>query len=166
MEHYSTLTGRQFDLSSLSKAERSFLAEVMVFYRQDPDWSQFSTFWIQKGERELFAGQERRQVTKGTVWHICQDLEIRLGVRQGQVAFPSWRDRLAELIEERYGSRYKFCQATGVDQGFLSKVLSGQKDFSLATLSSLLAHMGMTLQITDPKTALEQQEQALVQIGL
>lgn len=79
---------------------------------------------------------------------ICQDLEARLGIAQGKVAPPDYRDYLADLIEERYGSRYRFCKATGVDPGHLSRVFASQSQLSLQSLQRILdaLHAALVIQ--------------------
>lgn len=100
-------------------------------------------------------------MTSSTLWRICQDLELRLGTRQGKVAFPDYRDFLLDIIESRYGSRYRFCKETGVDEGFLSRVLTGDKDFSLPSLTKLLDKLGLALVIGEKQTVLSDSERAL-----
>ena len=78
-------------------------------------------------------------------YRICQDLEARLGIAQGKVAPPDYRDYLADLIEERYGSSYRFCKETGVDPGHLSRVLSARSELSLKHLQRLLESLGASL---------------------
>ncbi len=51
---------------------------------------------------------------------------------------PIYRDYLADLIESRYGSRYRFCKKTGVDPGQPSRVLSGRADLPVGSLSRVL----------------------------
>jgi hypothetical protein len=52
------------------------------------------------------------------------------------VAPPDYRDYLADLIEERYGSRYRFCKETVLDPGHLSRVLSSRSKLSSRTCSA------------------------------
>ncbi len=68
-------------------------------------------------------------------YRICQDLEARLGIAQGKVAA---RDYLADLIEDRSGSRYRFCKETGVDPGHLSRVFASRSELSLQSLQRIL----------------------------
>lgn len=64
------------------------------------------------------------------------------------MAPPDYRDYLADLIEERYGSRYRFCKETGVDPGHLSRVLSSRADLSLQYLQKVLGvlHAALVIQ--------------------
>jgi hypothetical protein len=115
---YRTITGRRLDVGELDASEGRFLAAVQERYERDPEWSVFASWWS-ASLRE--AGIPRTS----PAYRICQDLEARLGIAQGAVAPPDYRDYLADLIEERYGSRYRFCKETGVDPGlqYLQKVL-------------------------------------------
>jgi transcriptional regulator with XRE-family HTH domain len=67
---------------------------------------------------------------------------------------PDYRDYLADLIEEKYGSRYKFCKATGVDPGHLSRVFRSRADLSLSALEKLLRALGAAL-VVQPEDALK-----------
>lgn len=144
---YQTITGRRLDLTDLGASELEFLAEVQGLYAQAPEWSKFSARWI-----EAF---QEAEIPEGSLsYRICQDLEARLGIAQGKVAPPDYRDYLADLIEERYGSRYRFCQETGVDPGHLSRVLSSQSELSLQNLQRVLTALHAALVIR-PEEELE-----------
>ncbi len=138
---YETITGRRLLLDGLSAAERRFLEQVCDQYESNPDWTAFGSFWIREIER---AGLLEESV----VHRICHDLEARLGIAQGKVAPPDYRDYLADLIEERYGSRYRFCKETGIDPGHLSRVLSSRAELSIQSLQKILEslHVAMVIQ--------------------
>lgn len=54
-----------------------------------------------------------------------------------------FRKLLPQLIRAQFGSRYKFCIATGVDQGHLSRVIAGkQKGFSVEALARVFGVLG------------------------
>jgi hypothetical protein len=161
MAHYSTLTNRKFDLDTVSEPERQFLSSVLERYRTEPDWSEFSNFWVGQGQRTVWKDEDRAKVVSSNVWRICQDLEMRLGTRQGKVAFPDYRDFLLDIIETRFGSRYKFCKQMGVDEGFLSKVIAGDKDFSMSNLAGLLDKLGLALVIGEQEAVISEADQAL-----
>jgi len=72
------------------------------------------------------------------VYRICQDLEARLGINQGKVSPPDYRDFLAELVDTQFGSRQEFCRATQLDPGQLSRVLSSRADLSMKVLQKVL----------------------------
>jgi hypothetical protein len=135
---YRTITGRPLDLSNLTREERPFIAHVHAMYKKSLEWSKFAAAWVREsGKRGLKTG--------GLAYRICQDLEARLGIAQGKVAPPDYRDYLADLIDEKYGSRYKFCKNTGVDPGHLSRVFASRSDLSLDALEKLLHVLGATL---------------------
>jgi hypothetical protein len=137
---YRTITGRHLDLAGLGQAERDFLGSVQAKYEAAPEWSAFASWWTTE-LREAGLPQD------STAYRICQDLEARLGIALGKVAAPDYRDYLADLIEERYGSRYRFCQETGVDPGHLSRVLSSQSELSLQNLQRILDALHASLVI-------------------
>jgi transcriptional regulator with XRE-family HTH domain len=137
---FRTITGRALDLAAVGDDERRFLRTVQRRYEERPEWSEFAAWWVE----EL----QRVGLREGSVaYRICQDLEARLGIAQGKVAPPDYRDFLADLIEERYGSRYRFCKETGIDAGHLSRVLASRSEFSLQTLQRILEALHAALVI-------------------
>jgi hypothetical protein len=137
---YSTITGRVLQLDRLSREEGDFLTAVQRRYAADPEWSEFAAWWTEEFRR---TGLPRESPT----YRICQDLEARLGIAQGKVAPPDYRDYLADLIEERYGSRYRFCKETGVDPGHLSRVLASRSELSVQNLQRILEALHAALVI-------------------
>jgi len=144
---YRTITGRAIDLSKLTRDERPFIAHVVGFYKKSLEWSKFSGLWVKEFEK-------RSLEAKGIAYRICQDLEARLGIAQGKVAAPDYRDYLADLIDERYGSRYKFCKDTGIDPGHLSRIFASRSDLSLDALVKLLHRLGAAL-VVQPEADLK-----------
>jgi hypothetical protein len=137
---YRTITGRHLDLGDLAQVERDFLGAVHEKYEAAPEWSAFASWWAS----ELRAAG----LAEGSAaYRICQDLEARLGIVQGKVSPPDYRDYLADLIEERYGSRYRFCKETGVDPAHLSRVLSSWSELSLQNLQPILDALHASLVI-------------------
>lgn len=128
---YRTITGRKLHLAQLADKERHFLSEIGRIYEEKPEWSEFSAFWTARLESSGLG-------SNSVVYRLCQDLEARLGIAQGKVAPPDYRDYLADLIEERFGSRYRFCKKTGMDPGHLSRVLANRSDLSLQALQAIL----------------------------
>src|SRR5437667_10977713 len=135
---FQTITGRALDLERLDAKEREFLAAVQAKYEKDPAWSAFASWWPKELQRSGLSAES-------VAYRICQDLEARLGIAQGKVAAPDYRDYLADLIEERYGSRYKFCKETGIDPGHLSRAFASRSDLSMEALKKLLNVLGAAL---------------------
>lgn len=146
METYRTLTGRRYDLGTLSVEERAALDEVRALYRRRPPWDQFARSWISIAREKAWGGAKKIPVGS-TLYRICQDLELRLGIAEGRVAPPDYRDRIADLIEERFGSRYAFCKAAGIDQGNLSHVLAGKKHLSPETFFRVLDALDVHIEL-------------------
>jgi hypothetical protein len=135
---YETITGRHIELRHLNREERRFLLAVRKKYRSRLGWSAFATWWTAEfGKAGL--------TTKSVTYRICQDLEARLGIVQGKVRAPDYRDYLADLIEDRYGSRYRFCKERGVDPGHLSRVFASRSELSLESLRRVLGALGAVL---------------------
>jgi len=137
---YPTITGRILDLSSLDKREGAYLAAVERRYGKQPEWSEFAAWWNEEFQR---SGLPMESIA----YRICQDLEARLGIAQGKVAAPDYRDYLADLIEERYGSRYRFCKESGIDPGHLSRVFASRSELSLQSLQRVLEALHAALVI-------------------
>ena len=51
------------------------------------------------------------------------------------------------IIEAKFATRRKFCEATGLSEDMLSHVLKGRKDVSIATLTESLQKIGYALAI-------------------
>jgi len=146
MRIYTTLENEKYDYDQLAPAHRDFLAKVFRYYARKPSWDKFAHFWLSKGN-ELWEGIKGKELVDLPVYKICQDLEVRLGIEQGYTRERDLRDELEELVERQFASNYQFCQATGIDQGFLSNVLKKRKNFSISKLEGALHKVGYKLTI-------------------
>lgn len=144
MNLYETLTGRHLETARFTPKEKRALSELLEKHAESPEWANFSDAW-QKVLGPLLETVPRAERTKHPLYVIAQDLEMRLGIAQGQVAAPDYRDFIVDRIEERFGSRYRFCQETEIPQAFLSQVLSGKKDFSIETLRRVAKALDLSL---------------------
>lgn len=144
LKAYQTITGRQIPLSKLKDAERGFLKLVAQKYKPQIEWTRFAAWWNAEFNRSGLDPQS-------LVYRICQDLEARLGIEQGKVSPPDYRDFLADLIDARFGSRQEFCNNTGVDPGQLSRVFAGRADLSIKALVKVLEvlHAQLVVQTDD-----------------
>jgi hypothetical protein len=109
-------------------------------YETAPTWIGFASWWLEEFQRSGLP-------ITSVACRIGDDLEGRLGIAEGRVAKPDYRDHLLDLIEEKYGSRYEFCKQTGVDPGQLSRVFASKADLSLPHLNELLAKLDATLAV-------------------
>ena len=128
---YQTITGRRIPISNLTETEYGFLEKVAKKYNSRQDWTRFAAWWNAEFNASSLS-------TSSVVYRICQDLESRLGINQGKVSPPDYRDFLAELIDTHFGSRQEFCKATEVDPGQLSRVLASRADLSMKVLQKVL----------------------------
>jgi hypothetical protein len=163
-KRYRTITGRRVDLGKLSAEEKKFLAKILKEYRRAPEWSAFTRRWL----GDLFAAKLAKD---SAVWRVCQDLDSRLGIEQGKVAPPDYRDHLADLIEEKFGSRYRFCRDHGIDQSHLGKILAGKTDPSMAFLEKILGLLGAEVAVRSkasarPSTSREASEELARALGI
>jgi len=160
---YQTITGRRISLSKLSRSEKSFLSSVRQKYHARLEWTRFAAWWNVEFRKSGLS-------TRSSVYRICQDLEARLGIHQGSVSPPDYRDSLADLIDEQFGSRLEFCQSTGVDPGQLSRVFAGRADLSLRALQKVLGVLQAQLVIQTKEqahelTSIHRAEEALALSG-
>jgi len=138
---YKTIENEKFDISSLSKQEYGFLKRVMNYYSKKPDWNLFSNYWLKEGQK-IWGRMPKRKVVTLTLFRICQDLEARLGIDQGKTRLPDYRDKLIELIDKEFESRYQFCKKTGIAQDTLSRILNKRREPSLQKLLAMLEALG------------------------
>ena len=144
--------GIPYDLSTLDNEEREVVRDLIVFAARHPDarTAEYHNYYIARvGDFYQARGLTRSEVTKTTVWRVAQDINGRLMVASG-IARDSddYRDKLDALIREKYGSRRRFCELTGVSEDMLSHVLAKRKHLSIQALSDALAKIGYTINIT------------------
>lgn len=153
---YTTLTGITLDLNALKEEEFKALSAVAAKYNTHPEWTDFAAWWMKEINR-------RKIDQQSMLYRICDDLEARLGIAQGKASPPDYRHYLLALIEEEYGSRYKFCKQIGIDQGQLSRILSGKANFSMDTLSKVLSalHASIVVRKDDSLRELSSPEEAI-----
>lgn len=137
---YGTITGREIDLSNITQRERDMLREALERLRTTGGWNRFAAWWLK-------AFNESGLPDGSPVFRICRDIEARLGIAEGKVAPPDYRDYLADLIEEHFGSRHRFCEATGIDPGQLSRVFAGKADLSADLLRRALKALNAHLEV-------------------
>lgn len=143
---YRTITGRKLDLSKISPPERTLLREALERVRKTGGWNRFAAWWLK-------AFNESGLPDASPVFRVCRDLEARLGIAEGKVAPPDYRDYLADLIEEHFGSRHRFCEATGIDAGQLSRVFAGKADLSAELLRRALKELDAHLEVRPNREA-------------
>lgn len=137
MSVHRSLSGEVFDLGQLSAEQREAYREAKAFYDTNPEWTEFSNFWRQKA-RKLFAAEAPVAMVKEPLYRILQDLDSRLGIRQGYAREPDYRDLLEDIISRHFKSRYQFCKETGMDEGYLSSVLGKKKHLSIEKLQEIM----------------------------
>jgi transcriptional regulator with XRE-family HTH domain len=157
---YQTITGGQIALSDLSEAEYGFLDVVAKKYSPKQDWTRFAAWWNTKFNASGLP-------MASAMYRICQDLEARLGINQGKVSSPDYRDCLAELIDAQFSSRQDFCRACGVDPGQLSRVLASRDNLSIKVLVQVLEvlHARLVIQKEQDSRAQTSIDRAIEAIG-
>ena len=149
---YTDRRGDSLDLSALDRDERALVAELLRFAEAHPDarTAEYWNFYPRRVGRFYEArGLSRKATTQTLVWQIAQDINGRLLVAAGLAKdSDDYREKLDALIREKYGSRRKFCELTGISEDMLSHVLAKRKHMSIQSLTSALAKVGYTIQIT------------------
>lgn len=140
MQIYKTLSGEIIDLDFLPGDHGQAYEEIKNYFDDQPHWNDFANFWMDKITSTV--DSEEENLAETVLFKIGQDLESRLGIQQGYVRPADYRDVLRDLIEIEYKSRYQFCKSTGVDEGFLSKILGKKKNLSIAKLEEVLEKIG------------------------
>jgi hypothetical protein len=143
----------------LSDAEYTLLDAIAKKYNAQQDWTRFAAWWNAKFTASGLP-------TTSVVYRISQDLEARLGIDQGKVSPPDYRDYLTELIDAKFGTRQEFCRATGVDPGQLSRVLATRDNLSMKVLLQVLEVLDARLVIqthedSRAQTSIDQAAQAI-----
>lgn len=157
-KEHKKMNGDAVDIDALPREQKEIYHRVRRFYDQRPDCNQFSAFWIRemtelenKMAHPTMRAVDRRtlrnRITNWSIWRICEDLTSRLAIEQGVERARDYVDDLAELIDGKYPSRYAFCNAVGLDEGYLSRVLNRKQRISLRKLERILEALSATFVI-------------------
>jgi hypothetical protein len=141
MNLYTTLKDEEFNIDELPPNHQKAYTAVRKHFDASMDWTDFANFWLNK-MRELTENGNKSGLVRSPLYRICQDMESRLGIKQGYVRKGDYRDYLAMIIDLEFPSRYAFCKEVGLDQSFLSHVLNRDKDFSMEKLETILSRIG------------------------
>jgi hypothetical protein len=141
---YLTRLGDKINLNDLSAEHQAIVLQAQRFVAGASDPDEVSNYLNSLATRALsdLPFPKRR---KAQLRVILRDLEARKLVDLGFSRVPSYRDLLEEVIEERFESMKGFCEATGLDPGFVSHVLKGTKNLSLQNLEEVLEKIGLRL---------------------
>ena len=142
-----TLVYDRFDLRRLPEEQRAIARKLFRKFRQNPDWNDFANYY-QKICRPVFDQIPRKRVPETPLYLIAQDLEMRLGIRQGKTRKPDYRDMLEYLIRREYSSIAAFCKESGEDQAYLSHLFSMGRSASVERLRRILDKLGYELSFT------------------
>jgi len=149
MNLYRTLNGEVFDLNKLPAKQKSIYAELKSFYDINTEWPKFTNLWVAKVSEVFGAKEQSSEIVEKPIYKICQDLDSRLGIRQGHTRESDYRDLLADIINIHFGSRYEFCKQTGIDQGYLSSILNRRKNLSLKMLQRILGKINYRIRFVE-----------------
>ena len=88
--------------------------------------------------RRAFKDEKPSVVVQAPIYRICQDLDSRLGLKQGYAREPDYRDLLTDIIATHFRSQSEFSKTVGIDRGYLSSVLAKKKHLSMEKLEEIL----------------------------
>jgi hypothetical protein len=140
-EFYEDLSGKRWDVSSLTQQEQTFLRSFVKRANEGLSWPDLSRSWRVR-LMKIYRGHSRRDLVERPVYAICQDIESRVGIDQGFFRQRDYRDDLAEMISQKFPSRYRFAKEVGIDEGLLSRVVRKKAHLSIEKLESALAPLG------------------------
>jgi hypothetical protein len=145
---YVDLKGNEWHLSRLDADERDLVNELKDRAERDADWYSFGNYWV-KRVTSFYEdrGHTRQEIVASIPYRVGQDLASRIGVAQGKMRAPDYREELEALIRSRYQSRRAFCEATGLSEDMLSHVLAGRKDLSIEALSKAMSRIGFAVRL-------------------
>ena len=144
-DSYVTLLGERYALPDLSEEERDMVFHLVAEAKKNPDWDTFSNYF-RKRCRPVFEKLPPKDVPESPLYRIAQDLEMRLGVKQGKTRLPDYRDKLEYLIRRNYNSIAEFCRESGMDQAYLSRLFGKERNASIEKLLSILDKLGYQMQ--------------------
>ncbi len=145
---YTDLRGRQYFFADLDGDEKKLIARLKRRIKTHGDWYDYENYWIKTvGDFYLKRGLSRKEVTETALWKIAQDLGSRIGIEQGLMRVPDYRDELEALIREKFKTRREFCKASVISEDRLSHVLARRKHLAIDTLEEALEKIGCTLRI-------------------
>lgn len=145
---YMDFRGNPISLAYLDDEERKLIDRLKRRSHTHRDWNDFENYWT-KRVAELYdkRGVPRKESCKTAVYKIAQDLGSRIGIEQGMIRAPDYRDELDALIREKFKTHREFCKATGISEDMLSHVLARRKHLAIDTLEEALEKIGCTLRI-------------------
>lgn len=145
--NYITLKGEEINIEDLPSGHKEILREVAEYFKESPDWNDFSNFWLGK-MRILSQNGNRKELARSPLFRVFQDMASRLGINQGYMRLGDYRDYLAMIIDRDFPSRYAFCQKTGLNEAFLSHILKKEKNLSISKLQDAMNKAGYNVKIT------------------
>jgi len=138
---YADLAGRRWELSALSVKDRRLVQSVVTRANKGTTWPELSSHW-RRVLIELYRHLSGKELVRLPVYAICQDIASRVGIEQGYFRQRDYRDDLVELIAKTHESRYQFAKETGLNQAFLSRVLSKRAHLSVEKLEKAAETLG------------------------
>ena len=128
--------------------QKLFFWVQALFCKRAKEWATYSNFWMSRvSEFYEDRGLSRPQIRKTAGYRIGQDLASRMGIKQGWMRHPDYRDELESIIHQRFKTRREFCEATGLSEDMVSHVLAKRKHLAVNTLEESLRRIGYTLHI-------------------
>jgi tetratricopeptide (TPR) repeat protein len=91
MKIYITLNNLFYILDELDRSQLDLWKDFLTYFEKNPDCIDFANFWFNKATERLGGGKSEEggitilQIPQLPIFKIGQDLESRLGIKQGMV---------------------------------------------------------------------------------
>jgi hypothetical protein len=82
-KEYKTLENEVYDIDSLGSEEREVFSKAVEYFNENPDWNVFANYWFNL-VTNVSRDMSREEVVQSPLYRICQDMEARLGIKQGR----------------------------------------------------------------------------------
>jgi len=147
-DQHRNLRGEIIPFAQLDDDERALVRTLLAEAASGIDWNGYSNFWMSRVDTFYSPrGLSRLEIRRTAAYRIGQDMGSRIGIREGAVRAPDYRDELSEIIRTRFGTQREFCEKSGLSEDMLSHVLSKRKHLAINTLVEALGRVGYTLHI-------------------
>lgn len=144
---YVTLVFDEYDLRKLSADQMAIVKKLFKKHKNKPSHAEFTNYYMRLC-KPVFDALPRKRIPDSPLYNIAQDLGMRLGIEQGEIRAPDYRDMLEYIIRREYNSIADFCRETGEDPTYLSHLFSKNKNASVDRLRRILDKLGYQLRFS------------------
>lgn len=139
---YQDLAGSEWDLRTLSAAERRLVQATLRQAQRGTDWPKLRNSWHQQLLR-LHPGRPGRDLVRLPVYAICEDITSRVGIDQGYFRSVTIATTSSKSSTNRSRPAIASQRArVWTRPSFLSRVMRKQAHLSIDTLDKVVAALG------------------------